>query len=123
LKKKYYFTGTVISGIILVLLGFIFFNKEADMPEKNSAISKPKDIILTENVRIKKQTAADINIRQFKNLKEIKDVYKKIDEIVLYDGRVINGLLVAKGNIFKIMTPEGMVVLPFSGVGTHRIIK
>jgi hypothetical protein len=57
------------------------------------------------------------------NLESIKKKYKRIDEITLYNGRVILGAIISRGEKFEILTPLGTVKVSKNEVKSTRIIQ
>ena len=63
------------------------------------------------------------NKNQPKTLKEIKEIYKRIDEVTLYNGKVYKGAIISRGKIYKMHTVYGIVSVPASKVKRTRVIK
>ncbi len=58
-----------------------------------------------------------------KSLDEIKAKFERIDEVTLYNGRVIRGVIVSRGAEYKILTPEGQLTVPSSQVKKTQLMK
>ncbi len=58
-----------------------------------------------------------------KTLEEIKEQYQRIDEVLLYSGKIIKGVIVDRGSSYKILTPNGYVVIPAKDVRNTKVIK
>lgn len=69
----------------------------------------------------KKQEA--IIKKQSGSLTEIKDAFNRLDEITLYNKRVITGIIVSRGSNYQIVTPDGKVTVAEKDVKNVRIIK
>jgi len=58
-----------------------------------------------------------------KTLDEIKAKYERIDEVVLYSGKVIRGVIVERGAYYKILTTSGYVSIAAKQVRNTKVIK
>jgi hypothetical protein len=61
--------------------------------------------------------------KENRTLADIKNVFKRTDEISLYSGRVIKGAIVSRGDKFSVLTPEGMVSVPMKEIQNVKVIK
>lgn len=53
----------------------------------------------------------------------IKEQYGRIDEVILYSGKVIRGVIVDRGTCVKVLTPSGYVSISAKKVRNTRVIK
>lgn len=58
-----------------------------------------------------------------KTLDEIKAKYERIDEVLLYSGKVIKGVIVDRGAYYKILTTSGYVNIPAKQVRNTKVVK
>jgi hypothetical protein len=69
------------------------------------------------------QKDAEINLEIEKEswtFEKIKARYGRIDEVTLYNGRVIRGAIVSRDSIVKILTPAGVVMVKAKDIRTTR---
>lgn len=66
-----------------------------------------------------KNTKADRGI----TLEQIKERYGRIDEVVLYSGKVIKGAIISRDGDYRMVTQNGIVSIPQGSVKSSRIIK
>ncbi len=58
-----------------------------------------------------------------RTLDDIHKVFNRIDEVTLYDGRVLQGAIMSRGDTFTILTTEGTVSFPEDKIKESRIVK
>ncbi|NLV67201.1 MAG: hypothetical protein GXY14_05945 [Spirochaetes bacterium] len=56
-------------------------------------------------------------------LEEIKKKYERIDEVLLYSGRIIRGVILERGAYYKILTTSGYVSIPAKQVRNTKVIR
>ena len=57
-----------------------------------------------------------------RTIEDIRDAFGRVDEVTLYNGRVIQGAIVTRGEQFRILAPEGMIMVPEEDIkGTTEI--
>lgn len=61
--------------------------------------------------------------QQPRNIQEILTQYRRVDEVVLYSGKVIKGVILKRGEQFEILTPGGTVKVPKSQVRNTRVVQ
>jgi hypothetical protein len=69
------------------------------------------------------QKDAEINLeieKESSTFEKIKARYGRIDEVTLYNGRVIRGAIVSRDSIVKILTPAGVVMVKAKDIRTTR---
>lgn len=49
--------------------------------------------------------------------------YRRIDEIVLYNGKVIRGVILQRGAAYKVLTPGGTITVPNSQIRNTRLVQ
>jgi hypothetical protein len=57
------------------------------------------------------------------SIAEIREVFSRIDEITLYNGKVIQGAIISRGEQYRVLTPEGTISIPESEIKGSRILK
>jgi len=57
------------------------------------------------------------------SLEEIRAQYKWVDEITLYNGKVVRGAIVSRGEAYRVLTTEGIVMIPRSQVKMVKPLK
>jgi len=50
------------------------------------------------------------------SLDEIRAQYKWVDQITLYNGRVFRGAIISRGETYRVLTTEGIVMIPRSQI-------
>ncbi len=58
-----------------------------------------------------------------RTLEDIKARYERIDEVTLYSGRIIQGIIMERGAYIRILTPAGYVNVPSKKVRNTRVLK
>lgn len=58
-----------------------------------------------------------------KTLAEIKEKYERIDEVLLYSGRIIRGVIIERGSYYKILTTSGYVNIPAKQVRNTKVLR
>jgi hypothetical protein len=61
--------------------------------------------------------------KKTRSMAEIREVFSRIDEITLYNGRVIQGAVMARGEVYTILTPGGTITIPEKQIKGSRILK
>ena len=61
--------------------------------------------------------------KKTRSMSEIREVFSRIDEVTLYNGRVIQGAVISRGANYTILTPGGTVVVPEKQIKGSRILK
>jgi hypothetical protein len=61
--------------------------------------------------------------KKTRSIEEIREVFNRIDEITLYNGRVIQGAVISRGERYTILTPGGTVSIPEKEIKGSRILK
>lgn len=56
-------------------------------------------------------------------LEDIKARYERIDEVTLYSGRVIRGIIMERGVNLRMLTPSGYINIPAKKVRNTRVVK
>lgn len=102
-------------------------------PEKKTKeeLSSMQENIIKEEIKIDKELNSKVKeekiismIKKKENtLAEIKEVFERIDEISLYNGRVIQGAIISRGETYKILTTTGTVDVNESDIKKVKIMK
>jgi hypothetical protein len=58
-----------------------------------------------------------------RTMEDIRKTFNRIDEISLYNGRVIRGAIISRGENFKVITPERMLTVPQKDIMNTRVVK
>ena len=58
-----------------------------------------------------------------KTLAEIKEKYERIDEVLLYSGKIIRGVIVERGSYYRILTTSGYVNIPAKQVRNTKVLR
>jgi hypothetical protein len=58
-----------------------------------------------------------------KTLEEIKAKYERVDEIVLYTGKTMRGVILERGTRYKILTTDGIVYVPSTQIRNTRLAQ
>jgi uncharacterized membrane-anchored protein YhcB (DUF1043 family) len=58
-----------------------------------------------------------------KTLDEIKAKYERVDEIVLYTGKTMRGVILERGTRYKILTTDGIVYVPSTQIRNTRLAQ
>lgn len=92
--------------------------------KKEEEINKKLEQLKTEQEVKEKETKINELInKKTKTLTEIKEVFNRIDEITLYNGRVIQGAIISRGTSYKILTTGATVTISEREIKGTRIIR
>jgi len=58
-----------------------------------------------------------------KTLQSLQKDFERVDEIRLYNGRILRGAVISRGVMYLILTPEGKVKIPEKQIKNIRIIR
>lgn len=58
-----------------------------------------------------------------KSLEQIKEVFERIDEISMYSGKVISGAIISRGEVYCVLTTDGVISISESEVRAVKILK
>lgn len=58
-----------------------------------------------------------------KTLAEIKEKYERIDEVLLYSGKTIKGVIIERGSYYKILTTSGYINIPAKQVRNTKVLR
>ena len=83
------------------------------------AIEKSKE----DEAKTRKDKVKAIMEKKTRSMAEIRDVFNRIDEITLYNGRTIQGAIVSRGANYVILTTGGTVSIPEKDIKNSRILK
>jgi hypothetical protein len=61
--------------------------------------------------------------KKTRSMEEIREAFSRIDEITLYNGRVIRGAVISRGAFFTIVTPGGTITVPEKQIKGSRILR
>lgn len=61
--------------------------------------------------------------KQSATMEEIKEAFDRIDEISLYNGKVLRGAIIERGRQYSILTTNGTVRVPENQVRSVRVIR
>ena len=86
-------------------------------------IKKDKKIDIKLKPQIRQQKINNLMRKKKKSLAEIKEVFNRIDEITLYNQRVIKGAIISRGKEYKILTTTETVTVSEDQIKRVRVIK
>lgn len=61
--------------------------------------------------------------KKTKTIEEIREVFERIDEVLLYSGEVISGAILTRGDKYSILTTAGVINIDKDKVRSVKIIK
>lgn len=61
--------------------------------------------------------------KKTRTIDEIREAFNRVDEITLYNGRVIQGAILSRGAEYKILTPDGTISVPEEEIKSSGVIK
>lgn len=61
--------------------------------------------------------------KKTRTIDEIREVFSRVDEITLYNGRVIQGAILSRGAQYTILTPDGTVTVPEEEIKSSGVVK
>jgi hypothetical protein len=87
--------------------------------------SVDKDAVIDKELKIevRKEKIKEMMIAPPKSIQEIKEVFDRIDEITLYNKRIVQGAIINRGAIYKILTTNGTIDVPENEIKSVRVIK
>jgi len=103
--------------------------KREELDKKQEMILKSEEEGVKEvPVKDEMRGAKAAKIRQLikekpKSLEQIKEVFERIDEISMYSGKVISGAIISRGEVYSVLTTDGVVSIPEKEVRAVRILK
>lgn len=56
-------------------------------------------------------------------LRELKEKYGRLDEVILYSGKKYTGVIISRGGVYKILTPGGIISVRAIDVKGSRVIQ
>ena len=135
-------TIITISVITVGIVSIFFFKNcgETAITKESSQLTLETPVKTTEK-EIKKETKKsrppqEKKIRRkrtsFNTLAQIKEEYEQIDEITLFNGKIIRGKVVAKRNlkkdnnetmVYDMVVPNGKVTFNKNEIHVHRIVR
>jgi hypothetical protein len=104
-----------------------------DNPEEKSAkeletIQAPirkqeKKIEVEIRIEVKKEKIHKLINKKSRTVQEIKEVFDRVDEISLYNGRTIRGAIMKRGRIYSILTTTGTLKVPEGQIKSVRVVR
>lgn len=88
----------------------------------------PEEIESTMKNAAEKQQGAPDKVKMLmeqktRTLDDIQKVFSRIDEVSLYDGRVLQGAIMSRGDTYTMITIDGAVSFPETQIKESRIVK
>jgi hypothetical protein len=80
-----------------------------------------KDIIKKEKVIVQEIKQAEKEMKL--SLAEIKKKYGRIDQVILYTGKMYKGVILYRGGKYKMLTPSGIIRIPAAKIKHTKFIK
>ncbi len=90
---------------------------------QKSSIDKDTVIDKELKIEVRKEKIKDMMINAPKSIEEIKEVFDRVDEITLYNKRIVQGAIINRGTVYKILTTNGAIDVPESQIKSVRVIK
>ena len=103
--------------------------KKEDLDKKQELIKKVEvDLAKELPVQDELESARAAKIRKLinekpKSLEQIKEVFERIDEISMYSGKVISGAIISRGEVYCVLTTDGVISISESEVRAVKILK
>jgi hypothetical protein len=97
--------------------------KEELVEIQKPVVEKEKKIDNTIKVEEKKEEVQKLIKKENRTEKEIKQVFQRIDEISLYNGRVVRGAIINRGRTYSVLTTNGTIKVPESQIKSVRVIR
>ncbi len=57
------------------------------------------------------------------SMDEIRAQYKWVDQITLYNGRIVTGAIMTRGETYRVLTTEGIVIIPRNQIKMIKPLK
>jgi hypothetical protein len=73
--------------------------------------------------RVKDEKIMHLIEKKSNTLAEIKEVFERIDEISLYNGRMVQGAIISRGATYRVLTTAGAVDIKESDIKKVTVIK
>jgi hypothetical protein len=61
--------------------------------------------------------------KKYQTLKEIQKTYKRIDEISLYNGKIIKGAIISRGDVYQVVTDKGKIMILKKEIKNIKVIR
>jgi len=95
---------------------------------RNSVIEIENEIDGSQNQEVRKEMAQDqvraLLMKKNRTMEDIRKTFNRIDEISLYNGKVIRGAIMSRGaEDFRIITPERTMTVPKKDIMSMKVIK
>lgn len=83
---------------------------------QKDVLEKEKEIDSGKGSGIDREELNKLIANKNRTLNEIRQVFDGVDEVTLHNGRVINGAILSRGEVFRILTPNGIISVPKSDI-------
>jgi len=90
---------------------------------KNNLLKKEVEINIQLAPKVKEEKIQALIAKRINSLEEIKEVFERIDEITLYNRRVVTGAIITRGNVYTVLTTNGTVEIQENEIKGIRVIK
>jgi hypothetical protein len=94
-----------------------------DSGSGSDKISKSTDIARGKEKAPDPEAVRKLVNKKDRSINDIRKVYNRIDRVHLYSGKVITGAITERGEIYSILTTEGLVKIPKKDIQSNDIIK
>lgn len=94
-----------------------------DSGSGSDKISKSTDIARGKEKAPDPEAVRALVNKKDRSINDIRKVYNRIDRVHLYSGKVITGAITERGEIYSILTTEGLVKIPKKDIQSNDIIK
>lgn len=73
--------------------------------------------------KVKQKKIEKLIMQKTRTIEEIKEACERIDNVMLYSGKIIQGAIISRGDSYKILTTNGIVEVEKNKVRTVSIVK
>jgi len=118
------FTGEVVMRPMEEAEGIILENMEALPADLNMRAEEKRQELNREIIEKDREVNRKLDEKGIpRTLEDMKARYERIDEVTLYSGKVIRGIIMERGVYIRVLTPSGYVNIPAKKVRNTRALK
>ena len=118
------FTGEVVTRPMEETEGIILENMEALPADLNMRAEEKRQELNREIIEKDREVNRKLDEKGIpRTLEDMKARYERIDEVTLYSGKVIRGIIMERGVYIRVLTPSGYVNFPAKKVRNTRALK
>ena len=97
--------------------------KESILDEDGKKIDNKKTQIKKDEYIPTVRAVKELMKKEDRTLADIKVVFRRIDEINLFNGRIVKGAISERGSKYTVITTDGVVKIPEQDIRTIRVIR